>query len=131
MIAPAAPYESTTLMTLTEDQLEAIKADTVFDAEWDASELKKAAEAERRKRLNPRRAALQAHIDEIDQKISDWDDEVCVPGSGEPAGHDTRALWAAIRGFEKLHRGRKGDEVTRWFAAWVRNRLIAEINTRD
>ena len=52
----------------------------------DASERKKAAEAERRKRLSPRKAALQAHIDEIDQRISDWDDEVCIPGSGEPAG---------------------------------------------
>ena len=118
-------------MTLTEEQLETIKSDAVFDAEWDASERKKAAEAERRKRLSPRKAALQAHIDEIDQRISDWDDEVCIPGSGEPAGKDTKALWAAIRGFEKLHRGRRGDEVTRWLCSWVKNRLVAEISTVD
>ena len=131
MNAPASPHESTTLVTLTESQLDTIKSDAVFDAEWDASELKKAAEAERRKKLNPRKSSLQAHIDAIDQKIQDWDGEVCIPGSGEPAGHDTRALWAAIRGFEKLHRGRRGGEVTRWFADWVKNRLLAEINTRD
>jgi hypothetical protein len=102
----------------------------LVDAEADEWVNRKQKEEARRAALSPRRKQLQAAVDAIDEKLTDWDDALNLRDRAK--GLDQKALWAAIDGFAALHReASKETDKTRWFVSWVKNRLIAEINTID
>ena len=117
------------MTTLTEEAIEDIK----LDAQIEHSDHEKRKEAERRKAFvasrqgRSRRASTRST-----RRPPDWNDERVCAGDATK-GPDTKALWAAIRGFEELHRDQSVRHnraiITRWFVSWVKNRLIAEINT--
>jgi hypothetical protein len=82
----------------------------------------------RRQGLSPRKRILQSSADMIDIKVNEWNDKAFCEGK---AGTDHKVLWEAVRALAKLHRHTKTDaEITRWFASWVKNQLLAEINTK-
>jgi hypothetical protein len=110
--------------------IEAAIEEAVADAEAEDWVKRKQKEETRRAALSPRRKQLQSAVDAIDKKLTDWDDALNLRDRAK--GHDQKALWAAIDGFAAVYRG-AGQETdkTRWFVSWVKNRLIAEINTID
>jgi hypothetical protein len=79
--------------------------------------------------FSPRRAALLAWVDEINQKVKEWDDKINLGGPSKAEEH--MALWAAVHGLEELHRQFSGPDTARWFVFWVKNQLMAEIRTID
>ena len=112
-----------------DDNIKLLIEDAILEAEIEADEERKAKEKRRRATLSPRRKQLQALADTIDANVHDWDDEAY---GGQPgrAGTDHKTLWAAVRGLAALERSSPHDaNITRWFASWVKNRLIAAINT--
>jgi hypothetical protein len=80
-------------------------------------------------KFTPRRAALRACVNEIKQKIGEWDDKISLGGPSE--GEEHMVLRAAVHGLEELHRPVSGPDITRWFASWVQNQLMAAMHTID
>ncbi|HZZ24327.1 MAG TPA: hypothetical protein VFE60_17850 [Roseiarcus sp.] len=80
-------------------------------------------------KFSPRCATLLAWVDEINQKLEEWDDKINLGGPSKGGEHI--ALRAAVHALEQLHRQASGPDITRWFVFWVKNRLMAEIHTID
>ena len=112
---------STKINNLTEVEKAIIDADIAND------EFKEFQEKSRRDKLSPRKKQLQASVDMIKIKTNKWDDAAYCDGK---SGTDHQVLWESVRALAKLHRHSKTDRnITRWFASWVSNQLLAEINT--
>jgi hypothetical protein len=78
-------------------------------------------------KLHPRRVALDDCVNEICLMLDEWKEKIDF---GEPSKDEERgALFAAVHGLEQLHRQASGPDITRWFASWARNQLLAEIFT--
>ena len=118
---------------MTMEQHAAIQAqivDALLDADINDWEKREEAEKRRRAALSPKKKQLQACVDAVDDKLTEWDDAL---NTGDRAkGLDQKTLWAALNGLMALHRDGdvKADEI-RWFASYVRNQIMAKIDTID